>query len=50
MGACATNEKAYEFMDHELGEIHGMFTSALVAAIKEFPPGQRLSYNMLKRC
>ncbi|CAH3116413.1 unnamed protein product [Pocillopora meandrina] len=48
MGACATNEKAYEFMDHELGEIHGMFTSALVAVIKESPPGQRLSYNMLK--
>ena len=50
MGACATNERAYEFMDHELGEIHGMFTSALVAVIKESPPGQRLSYNMLKRC
>ena len=50
MGACATNERAYEYTDHETGEAHGVFTSALVAAIKEFPPGQRLSYNMLKRC
>ena len=50
MGACATNERAYEFKDPETGEAYGVFTSALVAAIKESPPGQRLSYNMLKRC
>ena len=50
MGACATNERAYEYMDPETHETHGVFTSALVAVIKESPPGQRLSYNMLKRC
>lgn len=48
MGACATNERAYECDDLEPGKPQGVFTSALVSVIKENPTGKRLSYNMLK--